>query len=93
MTAILNKVATKIFGSANERLLKRLWPVVNDINALEPEMMRLTDDELRERTVKFREQVEKRLAGSELTGGTAEEQKKALRAASREREWAEEWLR
>jgi preprotein translocase subunit SecA len=81
MTAILNKVATKIFGSANERLLKRLWPIVSDINALEPEMMRLSDDELRERTVKFREQVEKRIAGAELTGGTADEQKKALRAA------------
>src|SRR5713226_8665158 len=81
MTAILNKVATKIFGSANERLLKRLWPVVSDINALEPEMMRLSDDELRDRTVKFREQVEKRIAGAELTGGTADEQKKALREA------------
>jgi preprotein translocase subunit SecA len=81
MTAILNKVATKIFGSANERLLKRLWPIVSDINGLEPEMMRLSDDELRERTVKFREQVEKRIAGADLTGGTADEQKKALRAA------------
>src|SRR5713226_416046 len=81
MTAILNKVATKIFGSANERLLKRLWPVVSDINALEPEMMGLSDDELRDRTVKFREQVERRIAGAELTGGTADEQKKALREA------------
>ncbi|HSU89744.1 MAG TPA: DEAD/DEAH box helicase, partial [Terriglobia bacterium] len=81
MTAILNKVATKIFGSANERLLKRLWPIVSDINALEPEMMALSDDELRDRTVKFREQVEKRIAGTELTGGTADEQKKALREA------------
>ena len=55
MTAILNKVATKVFGSANERLLKRLWPIVSDINALEPEMKLLSDDELRERTVTFRE--------------------------------------
>ena len=68
MTAILNKVATKVFGSANERLLKRLWPIVSDINALEPEMKLLSDDELRERTVTFREQVEKRIAAAELTG-------------------------
>jgi preprotein translocase subunit SecA len=81
MTAILNKVAAKVFGTANERLLKRLWPIVSQINALEPEMQRLSDDELRERTAKFREYIEQRLTGAELTGGTAEEQKKALRAA------------
>src|SRR5213596_1654476 len=81
MTALLNKAATKIFGSANERLLKRLWPIVSEINALEAEMKGLSDEQLREKTTKFREHVEKRMAGAELTGGTAEEQKKALRAA------------
>ena len=81
MTALLNKVAAKVFGTANERLLKRLWPIVSEINALEPEMKRLTDDELRERTTKFREHVETRMAGAELSGGTAAEQKKALRDA------------
>jgi preprotein translocase subunit SecA len=81
MTAILNKVAAKVFGTANERLLKRLWPIVSEINALEPEMKRLSDDELRERTAKFREHVESRMATAELTGGTAAEQKKALREA------------
>jgi len=81
MTAILNKVAAKVFGTANERLLKRLWPIVSEINALEPELKRLSDDELRAYTGRFREQVESRIAGAELTGGTAEEQKKALRDA------------
>jgi preprotein translocase subunit SecA len=32
---VLDKVLTKVFGTANERLLKRLWPVVAEINALE----------------------------------------------------------
>jgi preprotein translocase subunit SecA len=81
MTAILNKVAAKVFGTANERLLKRLWPIVSEINALEAEMKGLPDDQLRERTAKFREHVEKRMAGVELSGGTAAEQKKALREA------------
>ena len=81
MTAILNKVAAKVFGTANERLLKRLWPIVSEINALEPQMEQLSDDELRERTTKFREHVENRMVGVELTGGTAAEQKKALRDA------------
>ena len=79
MTAILNKVAAKVFGTANERLLKRLWPIVGEINELEAEMKGLSDDQLRERTTKFREHVEKRIAEAELSGGTPDEQKKALR--------------
>src|SRR5215813_1287302 len=79
MTVILNKVAAKVFGTANERLLKRLWPIVSEINALEAEMKGLSDEQLRERTIKFREHVDKRIADAELTGGTPDEQKKALR--------------
>ncbi len=79
MTAIVNKVATKIFGSANERLLKRLWPVVAEMNALEAEMKGLSDDDLRARTAKFREHVESRISAADIDGGTFEEQKKALR--------------
>ena len=80
MTAIFNKVATKIFGSANERLLKRLAPIISEINALEPKMKALSDDELREHTSRFREHVEKRVAEADIAAGTLEEQKKALRA-------------
>ena len=31
----VEKTLTKVFGSANERLLKKLWPVVDQINGLE----------------------------------------------------------
>jgi preprotein translocase subunit SecA len=79
MTAIFNKVATKVFGSANERLLKRLWPMVHEINALEPKMQRLSDDELRGYTARFREQIEKRVAEADITADTPDEEKKALR--------------
>ncbi len=81
MTAILNKVAAKVFGTANERLLKRLWPRVSEINALEAEMKGLSDDQLRERTTKFREHIDTCMADAELSGGTAAEQKRALREA------------
>src|SRR5215471_18703074 len=81
MTAIVNKVTTKIFGSANERLLKRLWPRVAEINALEPEMEKLSDDELRARTLKFREFVEKRMSEAEVTGDTPAAQRKSLQLA------------
>ena len=50
---------TKIFGSKNERELKQLWPVVDQINALEPAVQALTNDELRAQTVTFRERIEK----------------------------------
>jgi len=79
MTAIFNTVATKIFGSANERLLKRLWPVVHEINAFEPKMQRLSDDELRDYTPRFRERIEKRIADADITADTPDEEKKALR--------------
>jgi preprotein translocase subunit SecA len=78
MTAIVNKVTTKIFGSANERLLKRLWPRIAEINAFEPEMERLSDEELRARTAKFRDYIESRMIDAEITGDTPAAQKKSL---------------
>ncbi len=79
MTAIFNKVATKIFGSANERLLKRLWPIVEEINVFEPQMTKLSDDELRAYTDKFREQVQNHVSKSEISGTSIEEQQQSLR--------------
>src|SRR5512133_2801408 len=51
----------KIIGSKNERELKRLWPIVDKINAMEPQVSALSDDELRGRTEDFR----RRYAGGE----------------------------
>ncbi|HET7696782.1 MAG TPA: preprotein translocase subunit SecA [Vicinamibacterales bacterium] len=56
---IIDKALAKVFGTANERELKRLWPVVADINALEPSIQALTDEQLRARTAEFRQRVEK----------------------------------
>jgi len=81
MSAIVHKITTKIFGSANERLLKRLWPIAREINDLEPEMQRLSDEELKARTAKFKEFVENSIAQAEITGDSADEQKKSLRRA------------
>ena len=49
---------TKIFGSKNERELKRLAPVVDQINALEPEFRALSDAELTGTTISFRERLD-----------------------------------
>jgi preprotein translocase subunit SecA len=58
-----DKVLTKIFGTANERLIKRLTPVVAAINELEPDIKKLTDEELRAKTVEFRARIAARLEG------------------------------
>jgi len=49
---------TKIFGSKNEREIKRLMPLVERINALEPQMQAMTDDELKNQTSIFKERFE-----------------------------------
>ncbi|GFE58260.1 preprotein translocase subunit SecA [Geobacter sp. AOG1] len=52
-------IIKKIVGSKNERELKRLWPIVERINALEPEMVKLSDDQLRNKTFEFKERYAK----------------------------------
>src|SRR5688500_3410115 len=47
---MITNVLTKIFGSRNDRLLKQYSAVVAQINALEPEMAKLSDPELRGKT-------------------------------------------
>ncbi|KZL16549.1 Protein translocase subunit SecA [Pseudovibrio axinellae] len=53
----LGALARKIFGSANDRRIKTIRPKVDTINALEPEMEALTDEQLRAKTDEFREQL------------------------------------
>ena len=53
----LGNLATKIFGSSNERRVKGFRSKVAAINALEPEIEVLSDDELKARTQMFREQL------------------------------------
>jgi preprotein translocase subunit SecA len=58
-----DKILTKIFGTANERIIKKLMPVVAAIGAMEPEIKALTDEELRGKTVEFRARIAARLDG------------------------------
>jgi preprotein translocase subunit SecA len=53
----ISAIAAKVFGNSNERKLKRYRAVVGEINALEPEVEKLSDDELRARTIRFRDEV------------------------------------
>jgi preprotein translocase subunit SecA len=56
----LDTILAKIFGTRNEREIKRLRPLVERINSLEPEMQRLTDAELRAKTDEFRQRINER---------------------------------
>jgi preprotein translocase subunit SecA len=49
---------TKVFGSKNERELKQLQPLVERINALEPEMQAMSDEKLKAQTGVFRQRLD-----------------------------------
>ncbi len=51
-------LAMKLFGSSNERALKRLQAKIGPINALEPQFAALSDDELRGKTAEFKARIE-----------------------------------
>jgi preprotein translocase subunit SecA len=59
---LINTLLGKVFGTKNEREVKRLQPRVAAINALEPEIQKLSDDELRAKTAEFRARIQERLS-------------------------------
>jgi preprotein translocase subunit SecA len=59
---LINTLLGKVFGTKNEREVKRLQPRVAAINAFEPEMQKLSDDQLRAKTAEFRARIQERLS-------------------------------
>jgi preprotein translocase subunit SecA len=55
---MLGKLLTKVFGSRNDRTLKSLGKIVNQINALESDYEKLSDEELKAKTAEFRTRLE-----------------------------------
>ena len=56
----LERSLTALFGSSNARYVKKLQPKVDAINALEPKYQAMSDEELRQQTVEFREAARRR---------------------------------
>ena len=54
---MFNNLLKKVFGSRNDREVKRILPVVERINALEPKMKAMSDEGFRELTAKFKEEL------------------------------------
>ena len=59
---MIQGVLKKIFGSRNDRLLKQYGRIVREINALEPEVARLSDEALRAKTDEFRKRFQDQVA-------------------------------
>ncbi len=54
----ITRLFTNVFGSRNQRVLRRLWKTVDQINAIEPEISALSDEALRAKTQTFRQRLQ-----------------------------------
>jgi preprotein translocase subunit SecA len=66
-----DKIIKKIFGTSSDVFLKRIKPVVERINELEPEIQKLSDDQLREKTAEFKKRI-----AAELTSITDKDERR-----------------
>ncbi|MEI8063637.1 MAG: preprotein translocase subunit SecA, partial [Verrucomicrobiota bacterium] len=55
---MISWILKKIVGSKNQREVKKLWPVVEQVKAIEVEYQKLSDDELRAKTAEFKQRIE-----------------------------------
>jgi preprotein translocase subunit SecA len=73
----VDKLLTKVFGSSNQRFLKSVEPLVAQINAFEPAVKKLSDEQLRNRTAEFKQQLQTAVASAR----DAEDRKRLEREA------------
>jgi preprotein translocase subunit SecA len=79
---LLNSVIAKVFGTSNERAIKRLQPIVAQINALEPTIQALSDEDLRNKTAEFRQRIADAIAAEKINPEDADAVE-ALRTAEK----------
>jgi preprotein translocase subunit SecA len=78
---LLNSVIAKVFGTSNERAVKRILPLAEQINTFEPAIQVLSDDALRAKTAEFRKRIAAAISGIEDTPENADERYAAEKAA------------
>src|SRR5258705_7413403 len=76
---MIQKLLAKVVGTQNDRELKRLRPLVAQVNALEPSIQGLSDEALRQKTAEFRQ----RLANGETLDDLMAEAFAVVREAGR----------
>jgi preprotein translocase subunit SecA len=79
---LLNTILAKVFGTSNERAVKRLTPTVATINALEAEIHVLTDEQLRGKTAEFKQRILDAVAAEKIDPA-ADDAADAIRAAEK----------
>jgi preprotein translocase subunit SecA len=75
---LINKFIAKIFGTSNEREIKRIVPLMERVNVIEPETKQLSDEQLRAKTDEFRQRIRERLDAVEDPDEKERELKQAL---------------
>ena len=63
VNSFADKFVKKLFGTSSNIFLKKIRPLVDEINGLEPSIEKLSDDELKAQTPKFKEQIARALEG------------------------------
>ncbi len=79
---MLNRALAKVFGTSNERAVKRLLPTVERINALETEMKDRSDEQLRAKTAEFRQRIAEAVAAEKIDPADADAAE-SIRAAEK----------
>ena len=76
---MLEGLIKKIFGDPNEKELKNIRPIVDKINALEPDMERMSDANLQAKTSEFKLRLQK--SSGSVCGGAGSVQARDRHAA------------
>ncbi|MEE2694720.1 MAG: preprotein translocase subunit SecA [Pseudomonadota bacterium] len=56
---MLNFITKKFFGSSNDRVIKKILPIVEKVNSLEKKYEKLNDEEIQKKTLEFKDQISK----------------------------------
>ncbi|MBV9927580.1 MAG: preprotein translocase subunit SecA, partial [Acidobacteria bacterium] len=73
---MIDKFLTKVFGSSNQRYIKTLLPIIQQVNDLEPSVKKLSDEQMRERVAALREQVIAEVGDLTAKGEDAKKERK-----------------
>ena len=63
VNSFADKIVKKIFGTSSDLFLKKVKPIIDQINALEPAIKRLSDEELKAKTEEFKARIQRELEG------------------------------
>jgi preprotein translocase subunit SecA len=75
---LIGSALTKVFGTSNERAVKRLLPVVESIRTMEPGLQQLSDEELRAKTQEFKARIAQAIVGIDDADELKAAEKQAL---------------